>query len=109
MLQPSTVRVFFFFDFYHHDLSQKLFLIYLLIYLLKEFLAKFGFILLRFDVISNITFNHLSMIYIQRGTNRPGKSRLVLEEFKKSPLKSLHLVLKTTTLGNSDVHLPTSG
>lgn len=69
---------FFFFD---HNLSQKLLLVYSLIYLLKEFLAKFGFIVLRFDVISNITFNHLSMIYIQRGTNRPGKSRLVVKGF----------------------------
>ena len=72
MLQPPTVRVFFF-DFYHHNLSQKVFLIYLLIYLLKEYLAKFGFIVLRFDVISNKTFNHLSMIYIQRGTIVQGK------------------------------------
>ena len=62
MLQPPTVRVFFF-DFYHHNLSQKLFLIYLLIYLLREFLAKFGFIVLRFDVISNITFNHLAWVW----------------------------------------------
>ena len=53
----------FFFDFYHHNLSQKLFLICLLIYLLREFLAKFGFIVLRFDVISNITFNHLAWVW----------------------------------------------
>lgn len=53
----------FFFDFYHHNLSQKLFLIYLLIYLLREFLEKFGFIVLRFDVISNITFNHLAWVW----------------------------------------------
>lgn len=42
-------------------------------HLLNEFLTKFGFMVLRFDVISNITFfNHLNMIHIQRGTNRPG-------------------------------------
>ena len=82
MLQPPAPHGQSFFPFFfHRNLSQKLFLVYLLIYLLNEFLAKFGFMVLRFDVISNITFKHLSMIYIQRGTNHPGKNSLVVKGF----------------------------
>ena len=78
---PHARSEFFSVFFFHRNLSQKLFLVYLLIYLLNEFLAKFGFMVLRFDVISIITFKHLSMIYIQRGTNRPGKNSLVVKRF----------------------------
>lgn len=82
MLQPPAPHgESFFSDFFHHNLSQKLFLVYLLIYLLNEFLAKFGFMVLRFEAICNITFNHLNMIYIQRGTNHPGKNSLVVKGF----------------------------